>query len=144
MSQTVSEMGRSLGHAVDIRLWTKDHPWMVMAAAAVGGFAAAAALVPSEQESALSKLKKIEEALHLNHKEEKRGEAPSDKDGKKTPEKPGIMNTLLREAFGLLKPIVASAIAAGVSSQTAQPQGNGQNPGQSAGMGAGLGASDAG
>src|SRR3954462_1853514 len=75
IAQTAKDMGANLGHAVDVRLWTKDHPWSMLAAAVVGGFAAAAALVPSEEQQALNKLRKIEEALHLHMAGEKADKA---------------------------------------------------------------------
>ncbi len=151
IAQTAKDMGTNLGHAIDVRLWTKDHPWSMIAAAVVGGFAAAATLVPSEEQQALSKLRKIEEALHLDalgEKAEKKAKTTAEADGKAKPaaaEPKGIMATLMREAMSLVRPILSSAIAGAVGSQVAAQQGQGAGNGHvaaaQAGTGAGLGES---
>jgi len=53
-----------LGQGVDPKAWAREHPWVTIGAAAVAGFAATAALVPSKEEQALKKLAAIERALN--------------------------------------------------------------------------------
>src|SRR5204863_3769293 len=106
-------------HAVDPRLWTKDHPWAMVAAAAAGGFAAACAAVPTRDQQAIKKLEKLEDAIFGDERRERDREAKKDVDANrgKVPlhDQPTFLSTLAREAFGLLKPMLTSAIAAGVS-----------------------------
>jgi hypothetical protein len=142
ITRAITDLRGDLGHAVDPRLWTKDHPWMMVAAAAVGGFAAACAAVPSKDQRTLRKLEKLEEALfgaklgvEAKTKEEKQKDAQA---------RPGFMATVTKEIIGLIKPLLTSALAAGVSAKVAEPDTNGQTVAQGTAMGAGYGADDGG
>jgi len=63
MRQALADIGTDAAHAVDPRLWTKEHPWATLGTALVSGFALASALVPNKRTSALRRLEKIEDAL---------------------------------------------------------------------------------
>ena len=50
------EMKTRLAQGVAPQVWAKEYPWITVGAAAVAGFVAATALVPSKEEQALKKL----------------------------------------------------------------------------------------
>src|SRR5947208_2034202 len=64
MSRVLQDLKTRLGQGVDPKAWAREHPWIAVGAAAVAGFAATAALVPSKEEQTLKKLAAIERALH--------------------------------------------------------------------------------
>jgi len=145
----LSDMKTDAGQAVDPRLWTKDHPWAMVAAAAVGGFAAACAAVPTKDQQAIKKLEKLEDAIFGAERRHRAREAEKEaaaSKGKVPPhDKPTFLSTLAKEAFGLLKPMLTSAIAAGVSTSVANPGGNGHDTGSDAtAMGAAYGSDEGG
>src|SRR5690348_10766726 len=53
-----------LGQTINPKLWARNHPWIAMGAGAIGGFVAAATLIPSKEQQALRKLAAIERALN--------------------------------------------------------------------------------
>ena len=60
IGNVLQDLKAKLGQGVDPKAWAREHPWMAVGAAAVAGFAATAALVPSKEEQALKKLASIE------------------------------------------------------------------------------------
>src|SRR5215217_2801559 len=63
ISRAVDDLKREMLHSVDPGAWMKTHPWATMGAAAVAGFVAAAATIPSKEQAALKRLAEIEKAL---------------------------------------------------------------------------------
>jgi len=63
MNRVIGEMTRDVGQGVDPRAWVQAAPWTTLAAAAVAGFVATALAVPSKEEQAVRRLKKLEAAL---------------------------------------------------------------------------------
>src|SRR4051812_4191998 len=61
ISRTIDGLKSDLVQAADPRAWMQVHPWATMAASAVAGFAATAAVVPSKEQQALKRLEKLEE-----------------------------------------------------------------------------------
>src|SRR3954469_1226524 len=59
--QTIGEVATGLGAGINPAKWTEKHPWMMVASAAVVGFTGACIAVPSKEQSALNRLKKLEE-----------------------------------------------------------------------------------
>src|SRR6266404_6128509 len=105
MSKAWQDMKAKLGQGVDPKAWAQEHPWVAVGAAAVAGFVATAALVPSKEEQALKKLAAIERALNPPP-----AERSGNGDGKR--EKGSILGNILHEALGLLRPVLASVVAA--------------------------------
>jgi hypothetical protein len=105
LQQAWSEFKANLGHGVDPKAWAKQHPWIALGGAAVAGFAATAALVPSKEQQALRKLAELERALHPPP-------PPQATNGDAKKEKAGILTTILLEAFALLRPVLASILTA--------------------------------
>src|SRR5215204_4133656 len=84
LSAAFGDFSRSLRDGVDPKAWTKEHPWAMVAGAAVAGFAAAAAFVPSKEQQALRRLIAIERALMpkvSTSKASKDGEPDAGEDG---------------------------------------------------------------
>lgn len=108
----MQDLKTKLGQGVDPKAWAKEHPWIAIGAAAVAGFAATAALVPSKEEQALKKLAAIERALNAGRERvaESNGDGKHEKGG-------GMLKTILGEAAGLLRPMLASFVAAQMGGQ---------------------------
>jgi hypothetical protein len=104
----------------------RNHPWLTLAASAVAGFAASAALVPSKEEQALKKLAKIERALNPAPPPKRKADddaSASDGDGT-TAYKSGrssFARTLLGEVIKAVQPAVVSMLTAGVAGHVARP-----------------------
>lgn len=98
-----------LGQGVAPAEWAKEYPWITVGAAAVAGFVATAALVPSKEEQALKKLAAIERALNPGPARE---EDHSNGNGRK--EGPGVLGTILHEALNIAKPVLLSMMSAGI------------------------------
>jgi len=127
------EFKGKVGHGVDPKAWAKQHPWFAIGGAAVAGFAATAALVPSKEEQALRKLAELERALHPpTPAQTKNGDAKR--------EKAGLLTTILIETFAMLRPVLTSILTAqmggapvseahaGESSEHAGPTGSAADP----------------
>lgn len=114
----VNDIKRDLTQGVDPRAWMQVAPWTTLGAAAVAGFLAAAAAVPSKEQQTLKRLKKIEEALgpkrqsvdaavngdHVSKVESGRGSFLS-----------GLAGQVLRS----VQPVLMSALTAGITAKTA-------------------------
>ena len=101
-----AELKTDLGRGVDPRMWMKSHPWMTLASAAVAGFAAASAAVPSKQQQALRKLASIERAVHASHHDGEpngNGAKPAKHDG-------GFLGLLLHELISAVKPTLIAVL----------------------------------
>lgn len=132
LSATLGQIKTRLGQSADVRLWTKEHPWISLATAAVAGFAAASTLVPSKEQQALKKLAAIEEALR-EPRREKASSNGEDKDG--SSKSHGIVATILREAIAVLRPMLMSMLTAGLGAQQppVQPEADAANIGPTPG-----------
>ena len=128
LKQAIGEFGRGLGHGVDPRAWTQQYPWMTLGAAAVAGFVAASAVIPSKEQQALKHLERIEKALHPEQHEPKHERVESD--GKKV-EKKGFLAAIAGDLIKAVGPALASALTAGMTAQAtteAAVDGNGHAP----------------
>lgn len=112
MSRALSLFGQSIGHTVDPRTWTKEHPWISLTGAAVGGFVAASLLIPSEEERLLKKLAKLERAAHPQQPV----------GGVQPPAEKSLVQKILGEVFHTARPIIMSALSAGIAAQQAASQ----------------------
>jgi hypothetical protein len=122
MSRVLQDLKTRLGQGVDPKAWAREHPWIAVGAAAVAGFAATAALVPSKEEQTLKKLASIERALHAGRERvESNGDGKHEKGG-------GMLKTILTEAAGLLRPMLASFVATQMAGQPPQGEDSGAYP----------------
>ena len=97
-------------------LWGREHPWLTIAASTVGGFAAAAALIPSKEEQTLARLRRLREAMEPSEKP-----SQDDKHSKTAKAAEGaIGGLLLRQVIGLIRPVIVSLLRGATSAQKAQ------------------------
>ena len=109
ISRAAGLIGKDLSAAMDPRLWTREHPWAALGMAAAGGFAAAAAVTPTQQEAAVKRLARLERVLSAHASVD--GEPEADSKGK--PRKglgQRLMRIGVRQALKVLQPMVISAI----------------------------------
>jgi hypothetical protein len=121
LSMAMKDLGQCLVDGADPRLWTREHPWIMAASAAVAGFSAAALLVPSKEQQALRKLAEINRAIAPRmaavEVAESEEEEPPRRKGR------SIGGVLIHEFFDLLKPAVMSALSAGLAARSAAEEG---------------------
>src|SRR4051794_28407673 len=67
IGQAFSALKADLSKGLDPKALTDKYPWLTVGAAAVAGFVAASAVVPSKEQQALKRLERIERALHPHH-----------------------------------------------------------------------------
>ena len=112
IAATLSDIKGRLGETVDVKLWTRQHPWLMLASAAVAGFASASTLVPSKEQQALRKLASIEEALREPRHEEKRKDSENGKS-----KDHGIIGTIVREAIAALRPLLVTFLSSSLNNR---------------------------
>ena len=127
ISAVFGEFSKSLRDGVDPKAWTKEHPWAMVAGAAVAGFAAAAAFVPSKEDQALRRLIAMERALMPKPAKaaaaadghHDAGEDGGAKDFSKG--RTGFMGAVARQLLETIKPALMSALTAGITAKAATP-----------------------
>ena len=119
MKQTLGEIAHGLGTGVSLSKWTEEHPWTMVASAAVAGFIGASIAVPSKEQQALRQLEKLEKAIREDRYER---DTPHDGDGKSTDktEKKGLAGLVIAELMRAAGGVVSAMIKA--SAQSPQPQ----------------------
>ena len=120
MGKAWQEIKARLGHGANPVAWAKEYPWITVGAAAVAGFTAAAALVPTKEDQALKKLSKIERALNPPPPRHDHENGDSHKEGR------GMVGTILHELLGILRPAMVSLMTAGMVQNPANPEEQGQ------------------
>ena len=128
------EFSKNLRDGVDPKAWTKEHPWAMVAGAAVAGFAAAAAFVPSKEDQALRRLIAMERALMPKAQPAPAadghhpggGEDAGAKDFAKG--RTGLMGAITRQLLEAIKPALMSALTAGITAKAAAPDPQNQAP----------------
>jgi hypothetical protein len=111
IKRALEDLKSSLAKGVDVRLWAKEHPLATAAVAAVAGFAAAGAAIPSKRQQELKRWIAIERAA-------KAVDGHSNGDAKPAARaQPSFLATLGKEALTILRPaliaMATSAVAAG-------------------------------
>lgn len=103
----------------------------MVAGAAVAGFAAAAAFVPSKEDQALRRLAKIEKAL-MPERAKRDGHAadPGEDGGAKdfSRGRSGFLGAIGRQVLETIKPALMSALTAGITAKAATPDNPYQAP----------------
>jgi hypothetical protein len=116
MQATVEEIRVELAQGLSPIELAKRHPWLALVGSAAGGFAAAAAMVPSKEQQALNRLRRMHEAMHPEPKR-----CPSE-NGKNSHAKENTFGgTLLSHLLGIIRPIIVSLISATISSHVKHP-----------------------
>ena len=119
MSKAWEQLKVRLGQGASPQVWAKEYPWITVGAAAVAGFVAASALIPSKEEQALKKLAAIERALNPHPPQA----APQNGNGNEKKGSKGIVGTILTEAIHLARPVLASLLTAGMAAPGMTPDG---------------------
>ncbi len=126
MARAAHEMKASLAKGANPVAWAHAHPWIGVGAGAVAGFVAAVTLVPSKEEQALRRLRRIEAALNPN-KPSHEENGNSNGHGK---EHKGWIGLILKELLGVVGPLLANVLnsqippGAATDPQSADPQGS--------------------
>jgi hypothetical protein len=115
-TQTLGEIAGGLGTGISPAKWTEEHPWMMIASAAVAGFAAAYVAVPSEEQSTKKRLRNLEAALQQPPEEKHHAE-----NGTKT-EKRGLLAILIAELIRAASGIIGSLLKASMASPAPHPE----------------------
>lgn len=118
MGATLQDMKLELVRGLSPLELARRHPWLALLGSAVGGFAAAATLVPSREQQALDRLRRMHEAMHPQ-------KAVAPENGSKPETKRSTVGALLAgQLIGLIRPIVASLLSAALA---ARPNPSGQS-----------------
>lgn len=98
IAQVAGEMKNWLLKGANPLGWTRQHPWIGIGIGAAAGFVAAAAVVPSKEQQALSRLARIEAALNPTlRKPDENGK----NDGKASEKGKGLLKMILSELLVL-------------------------------------------
>ncbi len=114
-------MASQLGDSADVRLWTKQYPWLTLASTTVAAFVATSLLVPSREQRALNKLAAIERALNPTPPPAPKVDSNGENAAQYKPGGNSLMTTLARELIGAVKPAVISLLTAGVTAAQTKP-----------------------
>src|SRR4051794_28326645 len=127
LTRVTQEITSDMAHTVDPRGWVQAAPWTTLLAAVLVGFAGTALVVPSKEEQALRRLRKLEEALRTSEDRDHRhngngsrhrsGDGDDSDKSKEDRSSHSFLGTLAGHAFSLLKPMVTAAISAALSSR---------------------------
>jgi hypothetical protein len=135
MARVSEELKNDLVKGVDPRAWMQVAPWTTLASAAVAGFLAAAATIPSKEEQALRRLRKMENALEQEEYDRTHDREPGRRNGhdRKRSEagKGSMMGAVMGSLLAAVQPVLVSVLnnAMGVASAKGQPPSNGAAPG---------------
>jgi hypothetical protein len=121
LSASLAEVKQRLADAVDLRLWTRRHPWASVGAAAAAGFTAATLVTPSKEESFGEKLSKLVRRPEPA-RSPSQGESPPAVKAAVATTTPMLTMTLINSAFELAKALVQRLPAgAPPASSTGEP-----------------------
>jgi len=121
LAGTIASLKSDVGETVDLRLWTRQHPWIMAMTAAVAGFATAAAVVPSKDEHHEKFLDSLKEAFHKATKHATNGSG-KEKAEKAEEHHPGWGESILKELIGAIRPILISVISGLVKPAAPPPE----------------------
>jgi len=122
MRQTLHDMKVILERVADLRLYARQHPWLVTGSAVAVGFVTGAVLTPSPQKTGEQSRAKSEEKRQPSCQER---EVPRTK-------KSFLIATAGTLLAGVVRTVIQNSIAA-ASVAKAPPRGENQTPGDSAG-----------
>lgn len=123
LSRTARELMNKLGQGVDPRELAKQHPWLTLAAAAAGGFAAASIAVPSKEQQALKRLGEMERAVGIG----RNGNGQSRQDDHDAGARQyargetSFWTGMAKQVLEAVKPALLSALTAGITARAAKP-----------------------
>jgi hypothetical protein len=106
MKSAAARLTHDLGQGLSPLQWTRDHPWLGLGAGLVGGFAAAATVIPSKRQQELNRLREVSAALHPPppqppHAAGDKSNGSAEKAGHKS-----LGEILIPHLLGILRPMV--------------------------------------
>jgi len=154
ISATLNDISDSIKKALDVTIWTRQHPWVAAGAATAAGFVAACAFVPGKgapppARSRWGKVKAAwadvlhssndakEEAEQAREKAEHEAESAAHAASKREPHEPWVA-TLLRELLKGLRPILISLLAGAMRPPQEHTDGHGADGHDASGPHAGA------
>ncbi len=125
LSRTAQELLNKVSHGVDPRELAKDHPWLTLAAAAAGGFAAAAIAVPSKEQQALKRLAEMERAVGIARNGNGHDRHDNSEDAGVRQYARGqssFWGGMGKQVLEAVKPALLSALTAGITAKAAKTE----------------------
>ncbi len=115
IARTVERLQANLAEGADPREWTRRYPRISVGAAAIAGFAAAWALVPSKEEQALKHLEKIRRAMTPPVESPEEDAAAANGDPSHRARGGKFAGMLVKELLHLVRPALMSLFKAGLA-----------------------------
>jgi hypothetical protein len=119
ITQTIADLKQALAEGVDLREWTRQHPWILMGTAAVAGAVAGMLVTPSKDE----KFKEFFEAKWEKMKEKFTPDVPPEAAPRVAPateEKPSMIGSILKETMKAIGPAVMGLVTSMMEKQAAR------------------------
>ncbi|HSV14736.1 MAG TPA: hypothetical protein VLI90_10780 [Tepidisphaeraceae bacterium] len=124
IASALADAKAALAEGIDPREWTRRYPFVALGSAVAAGFVAAVLTIPSKEQQELKKLEKIRRAMHPEVDEvkskTKAAVADAADEAKAESHKHSFWSTILREAVQMIRPILISAMTAGLGAKAAQ------------------------
>jgi len=125
ISNTINAISGDMKDTVDVRLWTKQYPWLAVGAAVCAGFAAACAVVPSKAEEEKLTLEALARRLKPDPKPQP-PPAAAGTDGDNAQAyatgRRSFWTSIALELISVVRPLLMSALTAGLAAKAAQPE----------------------
>jgi ElaB/YqjD/DUF883 family membrane-anchored ribosome-binding protein len=112
IGDALTDLGESLKATADPHVLTRDHPWIAISTAAVAGFAAAVAMIPSKEQQALRDLAELERARHAPPP------STSDKAVVEGAVSGSVVGTIASEVLKTVRPLITTLITAAINHAT--------------------------
>ena len=123
IARAKSDIAQDLARTADPRAWLAVAPWTTLAGAAVAGFLAAAVAIPSKQEQALRRLRKLEKALEAeeDRREEYHHRRRQDEGKSEAAAKGSTLGAMIGALAGAVQPVLMNIVSSALSGKAAQP-----------------------
>jgi hypothetical protein len=130
IARVSEELKNDLAKGVDPRAWMQVAPWTTLASAAVAGFLAAAATIPSKEQQALRRLRRMEKALD-EHEYDRTHDDRGRRNGRDGKHPDAGKSSLLGSAVGSLmaavQPVLVSVLTTAMGGRATTPPGTDPN-----------------
>ena len=122
MGKAWSDIRHSLAHTGDVRVWTRQYPWVAAGTALAAGVAAGYLLTPRDRDEAREMWEKLKDQLHAA-----KGDAETVAAAPKSERAPkaSLLGTILKEGIKLATPFITSVIGASMGGGAGR---NGHDP----------------
>ena len=130
LAKTFADLKQSITHTGDVRLWTKQYPWIATATAVAAGVAAGYTLTPRNRDEAMEMWEQLKQNFTPAA-----AASPDDsaKEVKDTAPQSSVFGSILREALKVAAPLITTLISGAVKGNTTgsdndHSNGSGQSP----------------